>query len=319
SELFLTAIANTDAENVFDAIAKVLAHTRGTFSILIMGEGWLVAARDPWGNRPLSIGALDDGWVAASETVTHDVLRAKLIREVAPGEMFVFANGTMAARRFAPSARLHQCVFEKTYLSRPDSIVFGETVATFQERVGRYMARMVSHYPNEIIVPVPDSGNLYAYGFAKERTTTLTPALVRAHHGGRSYIEPRQSQREDSVRRKLNPIRSLIAGNTVILVDDSIVRGTTSRKIVRMVRGAGARRIVFVSCYPPTTGQCYYGVLIDEELIAVGRNTEEIRAEIEADELYYPLAEDYKELTRDSNNYCFACFDGIYPSLVNIT
>ncbi len=319
SELFLCAIANTDAENVFDAIAGVLARTRGTFSLLIMGEGWLVAARDPWGNRPLSVATLEEGWVVASETVAHDVLRAKILRDVEPGEMLVFVDGVMASRHFAHSAKLHQCVFEKTYLSRPDSVVFGQTVADFRRRIGRFMSQVVPRYPNEIIVPIPDSGVLYGEGFAEERGMSPKHGLVRSHYGGRSYIKPGQKRREKSVRRKFNPIRSDIKGKAVILIDDSIVRGTTSRKIVRMIRGAGAEQVVFVSCFPPVTGQCHYGVCIDEDLIAVGRSIEEIRVEIGADELYYPSAEDYKKLTGDPHNHCFACFDSVYPTLINIT
>ncbi|MDP3962960.1 MAG: amidophosphoribosyltransferase [bacterium] len=318
SEMFLHDIADTEAETVFDAIATVLARKRATFSLLLAGEGWLVAARDPWGNRPLSIAKLDNGWIVASETVVHDVLRAEYLRDVDPGEMLIFTNGSMTSRRFKEPCQLHQCVFERTYMSRPDSVVFGGTVADFRRAIGQYMGRRVPRrYANEVVVPVPDSGIQYASGFVLEHGGPMEIALVRSHYSGRNYIQPGQNRREKSIRKKLNPIRSLIAKKTVILIDDSIVRGTTSRKVNRMLRGAGAERIIFVSCYPPVTGQCHYGVLMEDSLVAKDRTIEEIRSFIEADELYYPDPDDYKKLTGDPKRHCFACFDGIYPALLH--
>lgn len=318
SEFYLHRISRIEAGNVFDAIAQTLAKTKGTFSLLLMGPGWLVAARDPWGNRPLSVGRLDEGWVVASESAALDVLRAKGVREVLPGEMLIFTEGHMQSRRFARAECLCQCSFDgRVYLCRPDSVVFGQTIALYREAVGVHMAGVVPEYADEVIVPVPDSGILYAYGFAKARGKAYTPALVRTHHEGRTYIIPGQGRRERGIRRKLNPIRALIKGKTAVLVDDSIVEALTSRKVVHMIRENGATRVVFVSCSPPVTGECPYGTRINDPF-ASGKTVEEVRRQIDADELYYLEQRAFEELIGDSQNYCFACFNGDYPRLETI-
>lgn len=339
SELFLARLSREQALTPIWAIENVMRNTRGTFSLLFCGPGWLVAARDPWGNRPLAMGDLGSGWAFASETVTLEILRARHIRELAPGEMAVCQHGKLSFVHYpfygSPKpANLHQCSFEHVYFSRPSSTVFGRSVADYRLETGIVMASFLPPpAEDEIVVPIKDSGEWYAVGLAEARGSRYRPALERAHDAVRSYIMSDEEERDDHLRTKLNPVRKVLAGKTVVLVDDTVVRATTSRKIIRMVRGNESipdhlrpKRVILVICAPPVTGACHYGVRIDDikarlerirELGSVEAVIEEVRQYIEADELYFMPQHAFENLFgKDRQDTCFACFNGVYPSLI---
>jgi amidophosphoribosyltransferase len=260
-------------------------------------------------------------YVFASETCAFDLINAVYMGDVQPGEMVIVGPEGVTRERYAPHRPLSQCVFEHVYFSRPDSIVFGRAVQESRENLGRYLA-IESPADADIVVPVPDSGNAAALGYSAESGLPYRQALIRNHYVGRTFIEPSQAIRDFGVKLKLNPVRSLLEGKSVILVDDSIVRGTTSRKIVRMVRQAGAREVhMRISC-PPTISPCFYGVDTPNksELIAANSTVEEIRRFIEADSLaYLSMASLQKSVADTRGEYCYACYTGDYPTdFVNI-
>jgi amidophosphoribosyltransferase len=270
------------------------------------------------------MGQLEGGgkpsYVFASETCAFDLLNAVYLNDVQPGEMVIVGPDGVSRERYAPAQRRAQCVFEHVYFSRPDSLVFGRSVQTSRELMGVLLAREAPA-DADIVVPVPDSGNAAALGYAGESGLPYRQALIRNHYVGRTFIEPSQAIRDFGVKLKLNPIRSLLEGKSVILVDDSIVRGTTSRKIVRMVRQAGAREVhMRISC-PPTVSPCFYGVDTPNksELIAANSTNEEIRRFIEADSLAYLSKNALERAVDDQGHYCYACYTGNYPTdFVNI-
>jgi amidophosphoribosyltransferase len=276
----------------------------------------MIAVRDPRGFRPLNLGKLGDAWLVASETCAFDLLNAQYVREIEPGEMVRISRSGVESIHFAPEKPLQQCIFEHVYFARPDSIIFGRSVNESREALGRTLAK--EHPANaDIVVPVPDSGVPAAVGYALESGIPFRMGLIRNHYIGRTFIEPSQAIRNFGVKLKLNPIRSLIEGQRVVLVDDSIVRGTTSRKIVRMVRESGAREVhMRISC-PPTISPCYYGVDTPtrEELIASSSTPEEICKFIGADSLGYISLAGLKQAVNDTKgNYCTSCYTGVYPT-----
>jgi len=286
----------------------------------------LIVARDPYGFRPLAMGQMElskgrKSYVFASETCAFDLIGAVYIKDVEPGEMVVVGPEGVTAERYAPRCPPAYCVFEHVYFSRPDSIVFGRSVQESRELLGRLLAR--EHPANaDIVVPVPDSGVAAALGYSAESGIPFRQGLIRNHYVGRTFIEPSQAIRDFGVKLKLNPIRHLLQGKSVVLVDDSIVRGTTSRKIVRMVRAAGAREVhLRISC-PPTKSSCFYGVdtPVRSELIAWNQSVDEIRRFVEADSLGYLSLGSLREAVADTNlDYCYACYTGNYPTdLINI-
>jgi amidophosphoribosyltransferase len=318
TEVILHGVARSRAANFREAIPEVLRETEGAFSMLFLTPTELIAVRDPRGFRPLAIGRLGDGWVIASETCAFDLIDAKYVRDVEPGEMIVVdADGLHSS--FPLPARPHSmCVFEHVYFSRPDSIIYGLSVSRSRHKMGRQLA--IEHPADaDIVVPVPDSGVAAAVGYAAQSGINFRHGLVRNHYVGRTFIEPKQSIRSFGVKIKLNPVRHLIEGKRVVLIDDSIVRGTTSKKIVRMVREAGASEVhVRISC-PPTTGPCYYGVdtPYKKDLIAARMSVEEIRKFIEADTLGYLSLDGMLEAAGlDSNSSCVACWTGNYPTQI---
>ncbi|MGH9525766.1 MAG: amidophosphoribosyltransferase, partial [Terriglobales bacterium] len=295
TEVVLHLLAQSRRALLGDALNEILPQLEGAYSLLLLTRDSLFAIRDPHGIRPLSIGELPvaglegrPATVFASETCAFDLIGARYLRDVAPGEWVrVSAQGSQS-QRFAPPAARHHCLFEHVYFSRPDSLVFGRSVQTSRETMGRLLARQAPAEA-DIVVPVPDSGVAAAIGFAAEARLPFRFGLIRSHYVGRTFIEPSQQIRDFGVKLKLNPVRALLAGQRVVLVDDSIVRGTTSRKIVRMIRDSGAREVhLRISC-PPTISPCYYGVDTPrkEELIAANRSLEEIREYIGADSLAY--------------------------------
>jgi amidophosphoribosyltransferase len=325
TEVILHLVAHSRERTLSGALRDALLQLEGAFSLVFLAEDRVIVARDPYGFRPLAMGQLEisggkHAHVFASETCAFDLLNAVYINDVQPGEMVIVGPEGITRERFAPEKPRSQCVFEHVYFSRPDSIVFGRPVQDSRELMGRLLAREAPA-DADIVVPVPDSGNAAALGYSAESGLPYRQALIRNHYVGRTFIEPSQAIRDFGVKLKLNPIRSLLEGRSVVLVDDSIVRGTTSRKIVRMVRQAGAREVhVRISC-TPTISPCFYGVDTPDksELIAASSSTEEIRRFIEADSLAYLSMKSLRESVADKGEYCYACYTGDYPTdFINI-
>ena len=320
TEVILHLYARSHRERLEDAIAASLSKVMGAFSLLFLTNDALVAARDPWGFRPLVIGRLEGATIVASETCALDLIDAEYVRDVEPGELVVIdRNGMRSFHPFPPEPH-RQCVFEHVYFARPDSLVFGRNVLASRLALGRQLAKD-SPAAADVVVPVPDSGMGAALGYAKESGIPFEWGLVRNHYVGRTFIEPKQSIRSFGVKIKLNPVREVIAGKRVVLIDDSIVRGTTSRKIVSMVREAGAAEVHLRISSPPTTGPCYYGIDTPTraELIASSHTVEEIRERIGADSLGYLSEEGLLAAVDDAagQRHCTACFSGRYPVAVS--
>jgi len=322
SEIIVQLIAHSSAGTLVDAIADSLFQIEGAFSIVMMTRDRVFAARDPRGFRPLSMGRMKnpqgpDSIVFASETCAFDLLRAEFIRDILPGELVMVSDDGVTSRQYSSGVPQASCIFEQVYFARPDSRVFGRWVQESRDQMGRQLARE-SGVPADLVVPVPDSGVTAALGYAEESGIRFRLGLIRNHYVGRTFIEPEQRVRDFGVRLKLNPVRNLLAGKRVILIDDSIIRGTTSRKIVRMVRGAGATEVhLRISC-PPTISPCFYGVDTPSkrELIAANQSVEEIRRFIEADSLAYLSLDGLLKSVHDQKNtgYCTACYTGNYPT-----
>ena len=315
SEVILHLYARSKAARPEQALIESLARIRGAFSLVLATADRLIAVRDVHGFRPLALGRLGDGFVVASETCAMDLIGATWLRDVEPGEVIVVdAKGLRSEKPFPP-AQISQCIFEHVYFARPDSYVFGESVNEVRTTFGRRLAREAP-VPADVVVPVPDSGVCAATGFAEEAGIPLRMGLIRNHYVGRTFIEPQQSIRHFGVKVKLNPVRSILEGRRVILVDDSIVRGTTSRKIVRMIKAAGATEVhVRISC-PPTISPCFYGVDTPRrsELIAATHTLDEIRKYLEADTLKYLSLEGMLNAVNSHRaHYCTSCYTGHYP------
>jgi amidophosphoribosyltransferase len=322
SEIIVQLIAHSKAGSLVDAIADSLAQVDGAFSIVMMTRDRIFAARDPRGFRPLSIGRIKnpgagDTIIFASETCAFDLLRAEYVRDVLPGELVMVTEDGLTSRQFATGVPQSSCIFEHVYFSRPDSRVFGRWVQESRDRMGRRLARETG-VPADVVVPVPDSGVTAALGYAEEAGIPFRMGLIRNHYVGRTFIEPEQRVRDFGVRLKLNPVHNLLEGKRVLLVDDSIIRGTTSRKIVRMVRGAGAREVHLRITCPPTISPCFYGVDTPSkrDLIAANHSVEEIRRFIEADSLAYLSLEGLLASCDggEGNRFCVACYTGDYPT-----
>jgi amidophosphoribosyltransferase len=316
TEVIVHLLARSQARNLTGALGDALNQVEGAYSLLVLTTDELIAVRDPRGFRPLNLGRLGDSWLVASETCAFDLLNAQYVREIEPGEMVRISRSGIESIHFAPEKPRQQCIFEHVYFARPDSIIFGRSVNDSREALGRTLAK--EHPANaDIVVPVPDSGVPAAVGYALESRIPFRMGLIRNHYIGRTFIEPSQAIRNFGVKLKLNPVRSLIEGQRVVLVDDSIVRGTTSRKIVRMVREAGAKEVhVRISC-PPTISPCYYGVDTPtrEELIASSSTPEEICKFIGADSLGYVSLAGLKQAVNDTKgDYCSSCYTGVYPT-----
>ncbi|MBI2188884.1 MAG: amidophosphoribosyltransferase [Acidobacteria bacterium] len=315
TEVVVHLFARSREESTEKAVIDALSQVRGAFSFVMMSRDRVFGVRDPHGFRPLVLGRFDGAWVLGSETCALDLIGATYERDVEPGELVVLsAAGIKSIKPFLPAAQA-QCIFEHVYFARPDSYVFGESVNEVRTGLGRRLARE-RPVEADVVVPVPDSGVCAAVGFAEASGIPMRFGLIRNHYVGRTFIEPRQSIRHFGVRVKLNPVRSIIEGQRVVLVDDSIVRGTTSRKIVRMVRSAGAREVhMRISC-PPTISPCFYGVDTPRrsELIAATHSLEEIRKYLDADSLAYLSLEGLTAGVKGgASKYCTSCYTGTYP------
>ena len=316
TEVIVHLVARSKVGNLAGAIADALGQVEGAYSLLILTRDEIFAIRDPRGFRPLCLGRRGSAWVVASETCAFDLIDAEYEREIEPGEMLRISKSGVESIRFAPEKPHQYCIFEHVYFSRPDSIVFGRPVNLSRERLGRLLAR---EHPAaaDMVVPVPDSGVPSAIGYASESGLPFRMGLIRNHYVGRTFIEPEQAIRDFGVRLKLNPVRRLLEGKRVVLVDDSIVRGTTSRKIVRMMRDAGVVEVhMRISC-PPTISPCHYGVdtPTKSELIAARNSIEGIREFIGADSLGYLSLENLRAAVEDrEGKFCTACYTGMYPT-----
>ena len=315
SEVVMHLFARSREDTVERAIVDAIAQVRGAFSFVMMSKDRVFGVRDPHGFRPLAIGRLGDAWVVCSETCAMDLIGATYVRDVEPGELVVLGeHGIKSIKPFAPAPR-SQCIFEHVYFARPDSYVFGESVNETRTEFGRRLARE-RPVDADVVVPVPDSGVCAAIGYSEASGIPVRMGLIRNHYVGRTFIQPQQSIRHFGVKVKLNPVRSILEGRRVILVDDSIVRGTTSRKIVRMVRSAGAKEVhMRISC-PPTVSPCFYGVDTPRrsELIAATHTLDEIRKYLDADSVAYLSLEGLTGAVKGGrSNYCTSCYTGVYP------
>jgi len=324
TEVIVHLIALSREHTLPEAMADALRRVEGAFSLVMISADRIFAARDPRGFRPLAMGRIpaapglkQDTIVFASETCAFDLIGAIYEREVKPGELVVVGPEGITSRFYASAQPQSSCIFEHVYFSRPDSLVFGRAVQESREALGRQLAQEAP-VDADLVVPVPDSGVTAALGYSAESGIPFRFALIRNHYVGRTFIEPRQSVRDFGVKLKLNSVRSLLEGKRVVLLDDSIVRGTTSRKIVRMVRAAGATEVhMRISC-PPTISPCFYGVDTPskKQLIGANKSVEEIREYIGADSLAYLSLEGLKKACGDAEktSYCTACYTGKYPT-----
>src|SRR5580692_8456854 len=316
TEVIVHLVARSGARNLQGALGDALNQVEGAYSLLVLTRDELYAVRDPHGFRPLSLGRLGDTWIVASETCAFDLVGAEYVRTIEPGELVRISRSGVESLCFAPKKKHQFCVFEHVYFARPDSLVFGRPVDQSREMMGRLLARE-QPADADVVVPLPDSGVPAAVGYSLESGIPFRMALIRNHYVGRTFIEPSQAIRDFGVKLKLNPIRGLLEGKRVILVDDSLVRGTTSRKIVRMVREAGAREVhVRISC-PPTISPCYYGVDTPtrEELIASSNSPEDICKFLGADSLGYVSLPALRQAVNDTEGkFCTSCYTGVYPT-----
>jgi amidophosphoribosyltransferase len=324
TEVMVHLIALSKEHTLPEAMSDALRQVEGAFSLVMMSNDRVFAARDPRGFRPLAMGRIpaqdgqkQDTIVFASETCAFDLIGADYEREVRPGELVVVGPEGISSSFYAKPAPQSSCIFEHVYFSRPDSLVFGRPVQTSREELGRQLAREAP-VEADLVVPVPDSGVTAAMGYSAESGIPFRFALIRNHYVGRTFIEPSQSVRDFGVKLKLNPVRALLKGKRVVLIDDSIVRGTTSKKIVRMIRNAGAKEVhMRISC-PPTVSPCFYGVDTPskKQLIAANKSVEEIREYIGADSLSYLSLDGLKKACGEGErvSYCSACYTGKYPT-----
>lgn len=316
SEVIVHLIAHSKGDDFYERVLHALKQISGAFSLLILREKELIAVRDPYGVRPLSLGLKDGAYIVASETCAFDLIGAMYVRDIEPGEVLIIGEDGIRSMRLLNSTRKAFCVFEFIYFSRPDSNIFGGvSVNEMRKEFGRQLARE-SMTEADIVIPVPDSGVPAAIGYSEESKIPFDFGLIRNHYVGRTFIEPKHSIRHFGVKIKLNPVRKLLEGKRVIVIDDSIVRGTTSKKIVKMVReGGGAKEVHLKISSPPTIGPCFYGIDTPtrQELIASSHLVEEVRKYVTADSLYYLSLEGLKGIIPESHNYCTACFDNYYP------
>jgi amidophosphoribosyltransferase len=314
SEVMIHLIAASHAPTLPEQLAEALSQVKGAYSLVVLTEHQLIAVRDPHGFRPLVLGKLNDATIVTSETCALDLVRAEYIREIEPGEMVVVDENGVHSHRISGPAPLKRCIFEYVYFARPDSLLYGRNVYSVRKMQGRALARECPAIA-DIVVPVPDSGNAAALGFAEESRLPFEMALIRSHYVGRTFIEPRQSIRHFGVKIKFNPVAEFLRGRRIVLIEDSLVRGTTLRKVIPMLRQAGAREVHMRIAAPPTTHSCFYGIDTPtrEELLASSHTVEQIRRYITADSLGYLSWDGLYSFMEGREGFCDACFTGNYP------
>ena len=315
SEVIVHLMAQSRRNSFVDRAVAALSQVKGAYSIVLMSENELVAARDPQGFRPLCLGKLDGAYIVASESCVMDLVEAEFIREIEPGELILINQ--FGVKSFHPfqKASTKQCVFEHIYFSRPDSYLFGHSVYSTRKLMGKALARE-KPVEADVVVPVPDSGVISAMGYSEETKIPFQMGLIRNHYVGRTFIEPQSQIRNFGVKIKLNAVKPVIEGKRVIIIDDSIVRGTTSKKIVRMLREVGAREVHVRISSPPTTHSCFYGIDTPTkgELIASNMDIDQTCKYLGADSLHYISLEKMLEIFGEQkDDFCAACFDGRYP------
>lgn len=316
SEVIVHLIAHSKGDDFSERVIHAIKQISGSFSLLILREKEIIAVRDTYGVRPLSLGMKDGAYVLASETCAFDLIGATYMRDIEPGEVLIINEHGLKSLRIFNSPRKAFCVFEFIYFSRPDSYIFGgQNVNEMRKEFGRQLA-IESKIDADLVIPVPDSGVPAALGFSEESKIPFDFGLIRNHYIGRTFIEPKLSIRHFGVKIKLNPVRKLLEGKRLVVIDDSIVRGTTSKKIVKMLReGGGAKEVHLKISSPPTISPCFYGIDTPtrQELIASTHLVDEIKKYITADSLAYLSLEGLKKIIPNSHNFCTACFDSDYP------
>ncbi|MCL6611838.1 MAG: amidophosphoribosyltransferase [Peptococcaceae bacterium] len=315
SEVIVNLIARYSRNTLEEALAKCMIDVKGAYSLLVITEESLIAVRDPYGFRPLCLGSLGDGYVVASESCALDTVGAKKLRDVEPGETVIIdQQGIRSMRALSPRRKAH-CIFEYIYFARPDSEMDGFQVNRVRREMGKQLAR---EYPADVdlVIPVPDSGTTAARGYAEESGIPFEEGLMKNRYIGRTFIQPSQDTRDMGVKLKLNPMRHILEGKRVLLVDDSLVRGTTSSKIVRMIREAGVKEVYLCLSSPPVIKSCYYGIDTsnEDELVAAHMTVGQIQSMIGVDGLYYLSLDGLLGIFGEyRDNFCTACFDGKYP------
>lgn len=316
TEVFVHLIARSESATMRERIGDALRQVKGAYSLAIITRDAMYAARDPRGLRPLVLGRFGAGHVVVSETCALDLMGAEFIRDVSPGEVVEITSSGVTSWYPQERRPLAFCSFEPIYFARPDSLLHGESIYVRRRRIGEVLAAECPAM-GDVVIPIPDSGMAMAEGFAKKSGIPLAMGLVRNHYIGRTFIQPEQSQRDTGVRLKLNPVKSVLEGQRVIVVDDSLVRGTTAARILRMLKDAGAKEIHFRVGAPPITHSCFYGVDTPErrDLMAAQKTTDEIRKLLEADSLGFISNEGLRKALDESEgkSYCMACFSGQYP------
>ncbi len=315
TEIVIHLIARSRKENFVDAVIESVEKLEGAFSLLIMSKNQVIAIRDPWGFRPLSLGFIDKGYVVASETTAFDIIDARYIRDIEPGEVLIIENNKIRSEKPFEQKKMSQCIFELIYFAKPSSMVFGTSVYEFRKELGRRLAKE-DNTEADLVIPVPDSGRMAALGYAQARGIPCEEGLIRSHYIGRTFIEPAQGIRDFGVKIKFSPVKAMIDGKRVVVIDDSIVRGTTARKIIKMIRACGAKEIHFRISAPPTKSPCYYGIDFpdQEELIANRMSLDEIAQYLGVDSIHYISYEGlFANTGVNKSNFCTACFDSNYP------
>ncbi len=316
SEVILHLIARSRQETVDRAAAEALRQVKGAFSVCLIDKERVIVARDPRGFRPLCLGQLGDAWVVASETCALDIVGAQYVRDVEPGEIVVLhADGRMDAYRFADEEPATMCIFEYVYFARPDSMIYGRSVDEVRRRQGEILGQEAPCPGADVVIGVPDSSNTSSLGYAKTTGIPWELGLIRNHYVGRTFIRPSQEIRDFAVRKKYNPVRHVLDGKSVVMVDDSIVRGTTMKQLVKLVRLAGAREVHLRISSPPITHPCHYGIdtPVRKDLIASSHSVEQIAEYLRVDSLAYLSIPGLMQSVRTNEGFCQACFTGDYP------
>ncbi len=314
TEVLCNLVARYGHGSLDTSLAQAMVDLEGSYAIVALNQGKLYAARDPYGNRPLVLGEIAGGYVVASESCALDTIGATFIRDVRPGEILTIDDDGFKSHDIAHPPTPAHCIFEYVYFARPDSTIDGINVNQSRRRMGQILAQEIERLDVDIVIPVPDSGTTAAIGFAEEQNLTFTQGILKNRYTGRTFIQPTQEMREQMVKLKLNPIREELEGRRVAVVDDSIVRGTTSRRLVKLLRERGAKEVHFLVTCPPVTHPCYYGIdtADRDKLIAVGREVEDICAYIGADSLHYLSLEGLGEAVGGQPHFCTACLNGAY-------
>ncbi|RKX60211.1 MAG: amidophosphoribosyltransferase [Thermodesulfobacteriota bacterium] len=320
SEVIMHLIVKNLKKGLVPAIAETMRQIKGAYSVLLLYEDTLVAFRDPWGFRPLAFGIFDGGYVIASETCAFDLLGAQYLRDVEPGEILVInENGPKSYYPFNELPKRNHCIFEFIYFARPDSYIFNKNVYIVRKNLGKNLYKECP-LEGDFVMPFPDSGNYAAIGYAQASGLPLEFGMIRNHYIGRTFIEPSEKIRNISVRMKLNPVKEIIKGKEVIIIDDSLVRGTTCRNRIKSIKEAGAKKIHFLLSAPPIRYPCFFGIDFPStsQLIAARHSVEEIRKFLDIDTLYYISIEGLLDSVNElKDKVCLACFNGVYPIEVN--